>query len=199
VIVETVVTDTQVLPFSVAAVESPAEEWRVIPGSEGYYSVSSLGRVRSEPTQTSRMGRQRGRILTCGRDSKGYFQFRMCLPGGRQRTMKVHRAVALAFLGPRPPAAQINHVSGDKTDNSPANLEYVTCRENVRHAWRMGLRRVEQVQGENHGRAKLTAETVRVIRASVGPVTPTELARRLGVAVQCVNDVLKGKTWRHVA
>jgi predicted DNA-binding protein (UPF0251 family) len=188
------------IPLEVVGRESPApEEWRVIPGSEGYYSVSSLGRVRSEPVQTGRAGRQRGRILKCYPDNKGYPQFSMCLPGGRRRTTKVHRVVALAFLGPRPAGAQINHKSGDKNDNWVTNLEYVSCRRNVRHAWETGLRTPEQVQGERHGRSKLTAEKVRLIRSSYGQVTAKELAQRLGVTQQCVNAVLKRKTWRHVA
>jgi len=113
--------------------------------------------------------------------------------------MKVHRAVALAFIGPRPPGAQINHVSGDKQDNSVANLEYVSCRRNVRHAWETGLRRPEQVRGERHGAAKLTAAQVREIRSLHPRVPRRELARHFGVTVQCVNAVVKHKTWRHLA
>jgi len=188
------------MALEVADRESPAaEEWRVIPGSEGYYSVSNLGRVRSEPIQTRRVGRQRGRILKCYPDSKGYPQFSMCLPGGRRKTMKVHRAVALTFLGPRPEGAQINHKSGDKKDNSVANLEYVSCRRNIRHAWARGLRTGAQVQGVKHGRAKLTEDAVRTIRSAPDDVSATDLAKRFGVTVQCIDAVLKRKTWRHVA
>ena len=178
---------------------SITEVWWTIPGSQGYYSVSSLGRVRSEPIQTSRIGRQRGRVLKCHYDSKGYPQFAMSLPGGHRKTMKVHSAVASAFLGARPPGAQINHISGDKNDNSVTNLEYVSCRRNVRHAWENGLRTAEQLRGEGHGMAKLTADQVREIRSSYGQVTAPELARRFGVTAQCIWMVLKRKTWRHVA
>ena len=179
--------------------ETPVtEEWRVIPGSGGYYSVSNHGRVRSEPINCGRSGRQRGRILKCCRDTKGYPQFSVCLPDGRRRRMKVHRAVALAFLGPRPPKSQINHISGDKDDNSVANLEYVSCRRNVRHAWELGLRTPEQVQGEKHGRSKLTADGVRAIRSARGNATLRQLAQRFGVTPQCIASVLKRETWRHV-
>jgi hypothetical protein len=138
-------------------VSSVTERWQMIPGSEGLYSVSTRGRIRSHFKETPR-------ILKPNYDTKGYQQFAMFLPGGRRKQMKVHRAVALTFLGPRPPGAQINHISGDKLDNSVANLEYVSCRQNIRHAWAMGLRRADQVQGERHGMAKLTADNVREIR-----------------------------------
>lgn len=173
--------------------ESPAtEQWRLIPGSEGLYSVSTEGRIRSHFSGQDR-------VLACCPDTKGYLQFAMSLSGGRRVRMKVHRAVALTFLGTRPRGAQINHISGDKNDNSVRNLEYVSCRENIRHAWATGLRRPEQVQGERHGRSKLTADKVREIRASHSKATVTELAERFSVTPQNIVCVLKRQTWKHLA
>lgn len=170
---------------------SATEQWRTVPGSEGLYSASSEGRVRSHFNG-------RDRLLNPSPDTKGYLQFAMSLPGGRRVQMKVHRAVALAFLGPRPPEAQINHISGDKRDNRVVNLEYVSARRNVRHAWEKGLRRAEQVQGERHGRAKLTADDVRHIRLVGSAANIHDLAERYGVTPQCIDSVLQHKTWRHV-
>ena len=182
-----------------AAARAPAEEWRAIPGSDGLYSVSSLGRVRSEPIQTSRCGRQRGRVLQCGCDSKGYLQFGMYVTSNRRQTMKVHRAVALAFLGPRPPGAQVNHKSGDKLDNAVGNLEYVTCRENIRHGWNRGLYTAAHVRGEKNPWAKLTTEDIRHIRELSATTTPSELAQRFRVSTQNIWDIVTRKTWKHVA
>ena len=180
------------MPVSTGAGESPAaERWRVIPGSEGLYSVSSEGQIRSHFNG-------RDKLLACSPDTKGYLQFAMSLPDGRRVRMKVHRAVALTFLGTRPPGAQINHISGDKRDNSVTNLEYVSCRRNVRHAWEKGLRRAEQVQGERHGRSKLTTDDVRHIHLVGSEANIQDLADRYGVTPQCIDLVLKHKTWRHV-
>lgn len=175
------------------------EQWRPIPGSHGLYSVSSLGRVRSEPVQTSQRGRKRGRILRCNRDSKGYLQFAMSLLEGRRQNMKVHRAVALAFLGPRPPGAQVNHRSGDKTDNTVGNLEYVSCRQNIRHGWSNGLYSAEHARGEKNPVAKLTSDAVRRIRELGTTASLAGLAARFGVTKQNIWLILKGRTWRHVA
>ena len=177
----------------------PAEEWLPIPGAQGLYSVSSVGRVRSEPIQTSSRGRRRGRVLKCPPDSKGYPQFRMCLRDGRKKTMKVHRAVALAFLGPRPDGHQINHKSGDKFDNSVGNLEYVTCRRNVRHAWQNGLSDAEHSKGERNAAAKLTAQDVRLIRDLAQTTSLSRLAARFGVTKQNLRYVINRETWKHVA
>ena len=174
------------------------ECWKPIPGCEGFYSVSNFGRVRSEPINTKRVGGQRGRILTCSPDQKGYLLFRACLPDGRHRTMRVHRAVALAFLGPRPAGYQINHKSGNKLDNSVSNLEYITCRENIHHAWRTGLCDPTLRRGENNRLAKLTTEQVRQIRAIGSTMSLPALARQFGVTKQTIWGIVHRKTWQHV-
>lgn len=48
------------------------------------------------------------------------------------KTRTVHSLVAEAFLGPRPKGYDIDHISGDKTDNRLCNIEYVTHMENIR-------------------------------------------------------------------
>lgn len=175
------------------------EEWRPVAGAEGFYSVSNRGRIRSEPIQTSRRGKQRGRVLKGCPDNKGYLQVRIVLPGRRPTTTKVHRAVAIAFLGPRPPGQQINHKSGDKQDNSIENLEYVTCLENVRHAWRLGLCARTHARGENSGKAKLTTEAVIEIRLLKATHSLTQLAQRFAVSKNCISAIVNRETWKHVA
>lgn len=176
----------------------PVEEWRALPGTEGLYSVSNRGRVRSEPLARRRSGRQRGRILSPSADSKGYLCFRVCVPGQPSRQWKVHRAVALAFLGEPESGQQVNHRNGRKTDNRVENLEYVSCRENIRHCWANGLHGIEHCQGEASHRAKLTEEAVRTIRIEYPSQTLSQLATRFGVTKQAIWHVVKRKTWVHI-
>lgn len=76
------------------------EIWRPIPGWEGFYSVSSRGRVRSEDRYISyKDGRKprlwRGKILAQSLDSDGY----SCVGlhrSGKVQNGKVHRLVAIA-------------------------------------------------------------------------------------------------------
>lgn len=173
------------------------ETWVIIPGTDGLYSASTLGRVRSEPVPGT-TGRQRGRVLTPTEDRKGYLKFRVCLRDGRQWITKVHQVVAVAFIGPRPDGMQVNHKDGDKKNNRPENLEYVSCRDNVRHCWANGLHGVEHCQGEANNHAKLTADDVRSIRAIYPAKSLAELARLFNVTPQAVWAVVKRKTWTHV-
>ncbi len=50
----------------------------------------------------------------------------------------VHHVVAQHCIGPRPDGLVINHKDGVKTNSHPTNLEYVTHKENIHHAIKMG-------------------------------------------------------------
>ena len=125
---------------------TPEEEWRPIPGFVGY-SASSNGRIRVDGGHP----RNREGILAMPLGHK-YLQCMLTPTGkprhhGNLRPRRVHILVALAFLGPKPtPEHEVNHINGNKLDNRPDNLEYVTSLENEFHAagWL-------KARGNNHG------------------------------------------------
>jgi len=112
-----------------------AEEWRPVIGYEGWYSVSSLGRVRRDADIHNRWGRcpqSSGRILKRGTSSKAeYPQVRLSRPG-RVEVRRVHVLVARAFLGAPPNGHEVDHKDANRWNCALTNLEYVTHRENLR-------------------------------------------------------------------
>lgn len=88
--------------------------------------MSNLGRVKGP----------RGHVLRPFQNHNGYMINTASLSQGTVRT-GVHRLVALAFIPNPEGKPQINHINGDKTDNRPANLEWVTCSENNLHRRRV--------------------------------------------------------------
>lgn len=72
-------------------------------------------------------------------DSKGYKYITMKDIYGKRRHPKIHRLVALAFLSNPDNKPQINHIDGNKENNSVKNLEWATNGENQKHAFKLGL------------------------------------------------------------
>lgn len=96
------------------------EEFKLVYGK---YEASNLGRVRNSTTK---------RILTPTVDKYGYYV--VCLyDKGKRHSVKVHRMVAVAFVDNRENKPQIDHIDGDKTNNTYTNLRWVTPKENSRN------------------------------------------------------------------
>lgn len=113
-------------------------QWRVVPGWDGFYEVSDLGDVRSVPRvvehKDGRVRQLKGHTLKQNEDGKGYLFVNFCRDGVC-KPMPVARAVALAFIGPRPDGLDICHSNGDKWDNRPINLRYDTRSANQIDRW----------------------------------------------------------------
>lgn len=109
------------------------EVWKAVPGWEGLYEVSSLGRVRSLPRYARRRaGRNNnatylyeGKELLPAITAKGYLSVRLYYDG-RQKDYPIHRLVASAFIPNPNNYPQVNHKNEVKTDNSVDNLEWCT-------------------------------------------------------------------------
>src|SRR4051794_23745776 len=110
------------------------EERKPVYGFEGLYEVTNNGCVVS----TKRHGQyQEVRTRVAFVDKSGYHRISLW-KNGRCYTRTIHGVVAEAFIGPRPAGMSVNHIDGNKANNSAGNLEFVTPAENSRHAAKMG-------------------------------------------------------------
>lgn len=110
------------------------EEWKKIPGYK-FYEVSNFGSIRSLPRNTTK-----GKILTQHINKRNGYCYVNLIENGQKKNVRVHKCVALAFLGPKKSEKiQINHLDGNKTNNNVENLEYCTGKENMQHAYKHGL------------------------------------------------------------
>ncbi len=110
------------------------EEWRPVLEYEGFYEVSSLGRIRSlDRFVTSRDDRNKpveGRIMKQTVDADGYMKISISKNGAKFYT-GIHRLMAFAFLDGYEEGFVVDHIDGSKTNNVLSNLEWVTVYENT--------------------------------------------------------------------
>lgn len=128
--------------------------------------------------------------------SRGYLWVNLWL-NCKQKSIRIHQLVAQAFIGPYPSGKQVNHIDGDKRNNKVTNLEYVTAKENIAHSIRTGLRKNFR-KGESNPQARFTEQQVREVLSLEGSMAQRAIALRVGIPFKQVNNILRGRTWRHI-
>ncbi len=166
-----------------------SETWQAVKGFEGFYEVSNLGNVRRVAATSN--GTYTGRQLKANLNTTGYYMVSLFV-NNKAKHMYIHRLVAEAFIGNRPEGCQINHKDGNKLNNYPSNLEYVTPKQNVRHAYDIGIRQ----PGEGHNAAKLTTAQVFEIIEKAKYARIPELAHDYKVTETAIRNILIGKSWQ---
>ena len=111
-----------------------SEEWRPIPGWEGFYEVSDLGRVRGiarlVETRPGVVAHIKPKIVKGGLSFDGYPVVWLTRRNARTE-YRVSRLVCSAWHGPCPAGMECRHLDDDKLNNTPANLCWGTRAENT--------------------------------------------------------------------
>jgi hypothetical protein len=106
------------------------EEWKQINDN---YEVSDLGNVRNSKTKN---------LMSLNNIKNGYIQIAMSINGKIKREA-IHRLVAKAFIENKDNKLTVNHIDGNKLNNNVTNLEWLTQKENVNHAFKNNLTKVK--------------------------------------------------------
>lgn len=166
------------------------EKWKWVVGYEGYYLVSNAGRVMSVPHKP-KVGPNCGYLLKQRRCNSGYPAVVLSVDGKKKNAM-VHRMVAQAFVENPKGKEEVNHIDGDKTNNSVENLEWVTRSENAVHAYK----NLPRKKSNYHHSVKLTADKARSIRSEPG--TAASIAKKYGISDVMVLKIKKRECWKEV-
>ena len=150
------------------------EEWKDVEGYEGLYVVSSLGRIKSVTRYK--------KILKPWIDKDGYNTVSLAKEG-KEKTIRVCRIVAKAFVQNNENKPQVNHIDMNRGNDCADNLEWVTCKENVYHSLKHG-----KYKGSNHKK---------VLQCKDGKViayfnSESEAARQLNIKVSNICKCIKG-------
>ncbi len=110
------------------------EIWKDIKNYEGLYQISNLGRVKS--LGNNKYKKDKILKFRVGKFGYGYLHLSK---HGKEKTAKIHRLVAEAFISNPDNKETVNHIDGNKLNNNANNLEWCTIRENSQHRNRTGL------------------------------------------------------------
>ncbi len=151
-----------------------------------FIEVSETGEIKSH-----------GKLINGEICKNGYKRVHVSHKGTTYKFL-AHRLIAQAFIPNPDNLPCVNHKDGNKVNNCVSNLEWCTYGENMKHAYRTGLR---DVYGTAKRTRRLTAQQVREIRATYvkGKHTINNtygLAKKYGVSPKVIQNVVNGKTYK---
>ena len=159
------------------------EQWKVIKGFENYL-VSSLGNVKTI----------NGKLKKVVYDSKNDYGYVELWKNNKGKKFRIHRLVAETFIPNTLGKEQVNHIDGDKKNNCISNLEWVTPKENIRHAIENDLSSIKY--GSKNLASKLKEEDVKYIRENAGiNKSVKELSEIYNVSTTTIYNIINYKKW----
>lgn len=154
-------------------IDETEEEWKQI---QEKYKISNLGRVKNP----------KERILG-GSTHNDYYRF-VTIKG---KQIPIHRLVAEAFIENEGDKPYVNHIDGNKMNNSVTNLEWVTQSENIKHSYENNL----QPKATGTYKGKFTEEQREQIKKEYNEegISKRTLGVKYGVSHTCINDIVNDK------
>lgn len=169
------------------------EVWKDIPGYEGLYQVSNLGRIKSleRPKCFGRIYKEK--IMKPGTNATGYLYI-VLYKDGKHKTCRLHRLVLMAF---NPvdgmDSLDVNHIDEDKKNCRLENLCWMTRTENLNWG------------GHNDRMSKTQSIKIYCVELDKEFLGIRPAARELGLTAQHICRALKHPTrtaggyhWRYI-
>lgn len=174
------------------------EQWKDIPGYEGLYQASSLGKIRSldhwGKARNSGFRFFRGKIINAVTGRYGYLLVSLSRDG-KVVQRQVHCLVITAFVGDRPDGMDCCHLDGTRINNRVENLRWDTRKSNREDMRRHGT----LPKGENVNTAILIESEVLEIRErSLKGERRDSLAIEFGVSKCTVDMIVTRRSWKHL-
>lgn len=175
------------------------EEWRDIPGYEGFYQASTLGRIkRTRHKVWNGYGWYyhggnilKPHVINTGRECVGLSK------NGEVKRYFVHRLIMVTFVGEPSTKMQVNHLDGNPLNNKLDNLEWCDQSRNELH----------KIYDLKHTEGALVHKPREVVCVETSVVYPSlaDACRKTGLAMHILFNRLKtgkkdpnGNSWKYV-
>ena len=144
------------------------------------YSITKDGIVINNKTN---------KVLKPRIDKYGYYKVALSL-NGLAKELRIHRLLALTYIPNPENKCDVNHIDGNKINNDLSNLEWATRSENIKHAFKNGLKIITNKQRllikERSSKMVLDTQTGIFYNSAV------EASRLLGINESTLYGYLKG-------
>lgn len=166
------------------------EEFKCIKGYENYYQISNYGNVKTL------YGRYKQCVFKKPFVRKDGYVVINLIKDKKQTTFYIHRLVASHFLvANNPEDIEINHIDGNKQNNTLSNLEWCTSSQNSLHSYSTGLSK----KGSDRPSSKLTEEHVRSIPSLLRDgYTIKRISKEFNVSTTAIHHVLTGRSFGYL-
>lgn len=163
------------------------EIWKDVVGFEGRYKISNTGKLFSIRFK---------RLLTGPLDEDGYRRQNLC-NGTSHVKRSIHRLVAIAFIPNPNNLPQVNHIDGNKLNNTTDNLEWCTRLYNQQHQHR--VLGVKYAKGERIKSSKLKeADIIKIRELCTAGVPQAKIGKMFGVRQSQISRIKLNTRWQHL-
>ncbi len=171
-----------------SALISIQTKWKDIVGYENEYQINQFGEIR---TLKNSPKLKKYDVLKPQISKRNGYVYQMLYKNGKEKLLRVHRLVAMAFLPNPNNLPQVNHKDGNKQNNSVDNLEWCEQSDNMKHAYKNGL----QTPSENQRKAIINTNKLKqkkVCQIKDGEVINTfsgisEASRQTKISISCIS------------
>ena len=163
-------------------------KWKDIVGYENEYQINQFGEIR---TLKDSPKLKKYDVLKPQISKRNGYVYQMLYKNGKEKLLRVHRLVAMAFLPNPNNLPQVNHKDGNKQNNSVDNLEWCKQSDNMKHAYKNGL----QIPSENQRKAIINTNKLKqkkVCQIKDGEIINTfsgisEASRQTKISISCIS------------
>ena len=163
-------------------------EWRTITEASNY-EVSTNGQVRNRTTK---------KILKGRLSKNGYLQVSIKIDATQKFCNRyIHRLVALHFIQNPNNKREVNHIDGNKENNTLSNLEWVTSSENQKHRHLIGNKKTSN---RHIGMFNKKGEMVKDFNSTLEAVAYFHKTSRVNIdnALQGKHYTAYGDVWKYL-
>jgi len=137
-----------------------------------------------------------GKNITKRIGTKGYYMINLCI-NHKCKTFSFHRLMAKLFIENPKNLPCVNHIDGNKLNNSLNNLEWVTFSENTKHAIKNGLIIIKKGVLTKNGR--FSEDDIKNIRKlSENNISARKIAEKYNVSKSAIQQIIWRKTYKWI-